>query len=218
MNEKRKPEIIPAVLEESIERVEEKLDMVKGLATRVGVDVVDGVYADNLTIGVEELAQIDLEGFLVDVQLIVEYPIDYVDECGRVGVTRVFGHVERMGSQIDFVERAIEVGVKPGLALDLHTPVSAIEKEVWAKLDGVLLMSVKAGFSGQTFNPGIVAKIKQVKHLGFTGDVQMDGGMNPETIERCYQVGANQFAITHYLWGSKDVQATLESLQKSIQL
>jgi len=206
-------EIIPAVLESNVSGVEKKLKRVVGKVERVGVDIVDGVFADNLTVAVDELKGVGvLTGFKVEIQLMVEYPEEWLGDCGELGVERVFGHVERMEGQEKFVEECVALGMKSGLALDLYTPVEVIEKPVWEKLDGVLLMSVQAGKSGQEFNERVVEKIKQVRKLGFGGDVQVDGGMNPTTVTMCKQAGANQFGVTSWLWEKEDIGKALEEL------
>jgi ribulose-phosphate 3-epimerase len=73
-------------------------------------------------------------------------------------------------------------------------------------------MGVKAGKSGQEFNPIVLEKIKKLREMGFEADIQMDGGMTAETIQMCYKAGANQFSVTSHLWKAEDIDRELKWL------
>lgn len=206
-------EIIPAILENSVEAVEKRLAMIKGKAERVSIDVIDGIYADNLTVGLEDLRGVDFYGLTVEVQLMTEYPVEYLGVCKSLGVERAFGHIEKMDDQAAFVETARELEIAPAFGVDLYTPLESIEGKLLEELDGVLLMSVKAGFSGQHFNKTVLEKIKKLREMGFEGDIEMDGGMNPETVKACYGAGANQFSVTSYLWKASNIDEALDKLR-----
>src|SRR5687767_13645103 len=118
--------IIPAILAKDLSEWEDKFDKVKGLVDRVQLDVVDGVFAPNKTIYPEDLVGQELGGVKIDVQLMVDEPIEWLEQCHSIGADRVFGHVERMEDEVLFVAEAQVKGFGVGLALDLDTPVSKI--------------------------------------------------------------------------------------------
>lgn len=207
--------IVPAVLESSVEAVQEKVDRLKGVSKVVGVDIVDGVFADNLTISAEDLRDVDFSELEVEVQLMTEYPIELLGALSGAGVSRVFGHVERMGSKEEFIKTAIDLVIKPGLALDLYTPVEEIDRDLWDKLDGVLLMGVKAGFSGQEFDKRVLGKIKKMRQMGFEKPIQVDGGMRPETVKKCMEAGADEFSVTSWLWKHDDLVKAVDELKEA---
>src|SRR5690606_9682134 len=117
-------------------------------------------------------------------------------------------------SQEEFVETAIELKLKPCLALDIFTPITSLSKPVMHQLDSILLMSVKAGFSGQAFDTSVYPKLKQLREIGFIGGIHIDGGMEPKTIKPCLDAGANIFPVNSYLWSSADINQTLAELRQ----
>lgn len=208
--------LIPAILDQSIEAVQQKVNKTKDTVERIGIDIIDGIYADNLTISVEDLNQIDFGEVSIEVQLMTEYPEELLGACHTAGVIRAYGHVERMGSQDEYMGLCKELGIQPAFGLDLYTPLDAINERYLLELEGILLMSVKAGFSGQAFNPIVLDKIRKLRERGFTGDIQMDGGINPETIFDCVQAGANQFSVTSFVWKHDSVETALTELKHAI--
>lgn len=204
-------DLIPDILEQEIDVVAEKVAILDGMVDLVHIDIMDGIMVDNLTIGLSQLSDIEFPADMkIDMHLMVEYPTEYLGECHTLRVYRALAQIERMNSQREFVETAEELGVKPCLALDLHTPAESIEKELYERLDAILVMSVKAGWSGQKFDASVIEKIKELRKLGYGGHIVMDGGMDGETICPCWQAGADQFAINSYFWKAEDKQATLE--------
>ncbi|MCH7951534.1 hypothetical protein IH980_02250 [Patescibacteria group bacterium] len=221
--------IIPAILEESVEEVQKKIERVRkfgpapegvGLISRVQIDVIDGEYADNLTAMPSDLVDIDFGVLNLDFHFMTEEPVDYVLECSELHKTtsdvRVIGQVERMGSQEDFVKEAEHFGCQAGLALDLYTPISSLRKNLYSKLDCILLMSVRAGFSGQHFHHMISEKIRKLKQSGFDGEIVMDGGEDPKHIVLSRAAGASEFAVGSFLWKSKDIRKALEELLEAV--
>lgn len=196
-------EIIPAILTNNPEELKEKIKQVEGLARRVQIDVVDGVFAKNKTVGLEGLEEIETNLFL-DIQLMVKEPVDWVERCANVLADRVIGHVEMMSSQEEFLKKVAESGAKVGLGLDLDTPVEAIEENLLTSLDVVLVMSVKAGFGGQEFETRVLEKVEKLRILK-TGDpnpfsICVDGGVSMENTKQIIEAGADEVVVGHSLW------------------
>lgn len=204
--------IIPAILDQSFDELRDKIDRARGKTSRLGIDIIDGIYADNITIAVADLERLDLSDFEIEVQLMTEYPGELLGACHTAKVSRVYGHIERMGSLNQFLDEATELKLEAGLALDLHTPTESLSDEHLDRIPGVLLMAVKAGFSGQEFNPLVLDKISQLRDRGFQGDIQIDGNVTDQTIADCVRAGANHFSVTSYMWQHRDISEAIDKL------
>lgn len=191
-------QIIPAILTNDLKELKEKIAFLEGKAERVQIDIIDGVFAQNKTVFPDVLEDIETN-LLIDFHLMTREPILWVERCVRGMADRIFGHVEQMSDQAEFLGKVQEVGAKVGLALDIETPVSAINKLVFANLDAVLVMSVKAGFAGQEFNSAVLTKIKQLGNYRSRNNAQfaicVDGGINETNIKDVAQTGADEVAI-----------------------
>ena len=219
--------IVPAILEKDITGFEEKLKKVWGISKRVQMDIIDGKFAPTETVMPEILLNIDT---IVDFegQLMVERPEDWVDRCVAAGMTALYGHVERMEDKAKFIADTQAAGLKAGLAYDIDTPLDGLEAIV-NNLDGVLLMSVKAGTQGvQKFDDRVLEKIKKVRAMSEFVTIVVDGGLNVENIKKCLaaewaqEIAEDQFnksflgmefAVGSDLFEEVDVEAELKRLE-----
>lgn len=154
-----KIEVVPSILTDVPDLACEYMKQANGISRRIHVDIIDGVFADNKTILPEALLEVDTK-LLVDFHLMVNEPVNWIEKCIRAGADRIIGQVEMMTDQFEFISRVQEVGASPGLAVDIDTPISAIEKNLLGDLDLVLVMSVPAGFGGQKFHTEALDKLK----------------------------------------------------------
>ena len=213
--EKSKVEIIPAILAYSEEDLKDKLGRVEGLVSRAQIDIVGRVFSPDVSVGIETLERLS-DGLVLDVQLMVREPVSFLNRCDWGGVDRVFGHVEYMKDQQKFIEHAFALGMQVGLAVDLETPVSKIEKAL-SQLDAILLMAVAAGKSGQEFDKRVLKKIQQVRAIDSKISICVDGGVNTSNIRLCVDAGANEFAVGSFLWESKDVGERIKALKEAVE-
>ncbi len=212
-----KVKIVPGILDKEKEEVEKKVEKVIGVVDEVSIDIIDGKFADNKTIGVEDLENINGQ-IILGVQLMVEEPIKMVELCKEVGVERVIGQIELMKDQKEFVKEVKGLNMKVGLGLDLKTGVDFLDEAVLVEIDDILLMAVAAGFSGQEFNRKVLGKIKKLRNeLRFEKNIWVDGGVNEETIEDCVEAGANMLSVTSGIWKAKDVKKQIEKLNRLVQ-
>lgn len=213
-------EIIPAILTNNPQELEDKIRKVEGLVRRIQIDIVDGVFASNKTVSLDAVANIDTS-LLLDIQLMTKDPVDWVERAVRAMADRVIGHIEMMSDQMEFVAKVQETGEKIGLAVDLSTPVSALDSLVLNNLDVVLVMSVKAGFGGQEFDESVIGKIKQLDEIRARDDtpfqICVDGGINEENIAKVRQAGADEVVVGHSLF-SGDITERVEVLRKAAYL
>ncbi len=208
--------IYPAILEKTKEGVEEKVKLVKGLVKRVQLDVIDGLFADNLTVTPEDLETIEWGDLGVDVHLMVDDPMEWVEACLKLPKVRIIAQVERLGSQEVFVDwaKGYKEIVRVGLALDVTTPIEALSDEVLNKIGVVILLAVKAGFQGQKFNEKVIGKVRELRKK-FKGEIVVDGGVDETKIEKLARAGVSGVAVGSFLWETKQTVKRIIELRKA---
>lgn len=214
----RRPQIIPSIQTEAIEDFEQKIVQVQswewpqGQEKRVSVDIIDGVFVDNLTVLLEDLAGKDWGELQIDYQLMVEEPEDFLGRCHQAKATRVLAQIEKLGNRERFLKTARDYDFEVGWALDIYTPIEELTGGEIQQAPAILLMSVPVGFSGQAFKPQVLAKIKALRGRGYQGDILLDGGLNKETIPFGLAAGANQFCVTSAIWQEDDPSVAWKEL------
>lgn len=210
-------QIVPTILTSSKQEFEEKLAKVSELVERVQIDVVDGLFVENKTVDLSEVSRADFLG-QIDVHLMVDKPLEWVGQAAKFGADFLIGHIEKIGDQKEFVRQVKEKGMKAGLALDLGRAVKEIDKSLWGQLDGVLIMSVSAGFSGQVFDEKALLKVKKAKrikdNLNLDFDIIVDGGVNLENAKKCVEAGADVLAVGSAIWDSENIGEIIKRLKE----
>lgn len=185
-------ELIPVIREESAEKIQEQVDLMWGKIDKVGVEIIDGVLVDDLSVGVGDLRGVDFRGLQVDVWLMTEYPGELLGECRAVGLNRVVGQVERMGSQEEFVGLGRELGLGVGLGVDLHTPVDELEVAILENGDKVLLLGTELGKVDAGFEESVLVKVQELRELGFGGVVGIRGVERGVEIRKCVEAEVDE--------------------------
>ena len=208
-------EIIPSILTNSPEELKELLKRCEGVVERVSIDIIDGKFAKNKTIFPDMFFDIETD-LKIDYQLMVEEPVNWIERCVRGQADRIIGHIEKMNDQIEFIGKVQEVGAGVGLALDLPTPVSALDATILNNLDVVLVMSVKAGFGGQKFDKDAVKKIIELDEIRVRDKtpfrIQDDGGVTLGKIDDAHFSGADEVSIGRRIFEG-DLAHNLEKFQ-----
>jgi ribulose-phosphate 3-epimerase len=177
------------------------------------VDVMDGHFVPNLTIGPPVVEKIRAVARVpLDVHLMITDPVKYAPDFACAGAHVLTFHVElcpdpTAARAVAAAFRAAKVP-KVGVALNPDTPVERVLPFLDA-VDLVLVMSVFPGFGGQKFMPEVLAKTRRLREEGYAGHVEMDGGLNAETIPSCAAAGADALVSGSALFGAKDLKATL---------
>lgn len=188
-------EVIPTILTADIEELKQKLAYLKGKGGWVQVDVIDGKFADNKTFPLEALNDSFDESFYWDLHLMVDNPFSWIERCSLVFAQRISAHIERMGSQVDFIDRVKSEGIQAGLGVDLLTPIADLNPDAVYNADMVLLLSVKAGFPGQKFDSSVMAKLDELitlrEDLQASFQIGMDGGIKKEHLPFLEQSGVD---------------------------
>lgn len=201
-------EIIPGILEKDWTKIQEKIEIAIPLISSIHVDLIDGKFFSTETFGNASFFTEYSKKTKLELHMMVENPILFLREWADAGFSKFIGHVEKMESQEEFVALGQTLG-EVFLALDLETETEAI-KVPYDDLDGILLMGVRAGASGQVFNNTVLSKIQHFSSKGLK--VEVDGGINTETIKLCKDAGASQFVANSFLFNG-DFKKNLNNLR-----
>ena len=189
----------------------------RGGADQIHVDVMDGHFVPNITIGVPVVKSLRRATDLpLDVHLMITDPDRYLEAFIDAGAGMVSVHVEVLPHLHRTVTQIKKLGAKAGVVLNPSTPVSAIE-EIAADVDFVLVMSVNPGFGGQVFIQHSLRKIAAVRALldraGNAAPIEVDGGVDLTTVESVVKAGARWLVAGHAIFGSDDVARAARAIK-----
>ncbi len=213
--------IAPSILSADFGRLAQEIKAVETAgADVIHIDVMDGHFVPNLTIGPLVVRAIrDVTQLPFDVHLMITNPDAFIEEFAKAGADWISVHVETCPHLHRTISRIKEHGKKAGVVLNPATPLSMLDY-VLEEIDYVLIMSVNPGFGGQKFIPSALRKIKELKALlssrGLDIPVEIDGGINLETITAVVKAGADILVAGSAIFGTKDYQATLKAFRQKI--
>ncbi len=161
----------------------------------IHLDIMDGLFVPNLSIGLTVLESIRKYTKMVfDVHLMIVEPERYIEQFAKVGTDIFCFHIEATKNATEIIKKVKEHGMKVAIAIKPATPISEIEQYL-PDLDMVLVMTVEPGFGGQKFKEEQMEKVKKLVSLrennNYHYDIEVDGGINPETLKTCLAAGAN---------------------------
>ena len=188
----------------------------RGGAGLVHVDVMDGHFVPNITVGPPVVKAVRKATKLpIDCHLMIENADRYVDAFVDAGASWISLHVEALPHLERTVAHLRERGVKPGVAVNPATPLSSLE-EILPQLGYVLVMSVNPGFSGQRFIPSSLDKVRrlraQVQARSLTTTIEIDGGVDASNIRSLAEAGAEVFVAGNAVYGGGDPEAAARGL------
>ena len=213
--------IAPSILSADFSILKDEIKAIEDAgADWIHADIMDGHFVPNITIGPFIIEAVrNVSKLPVDVHLMIENPDQYIPAFINAGASLISVHSEACVHLHRTIQLIKESKIKAGVALNPSTPLSAIE---WVidDLDYIVIMSVNPGFSGQSFIPGSLEKIKNLKRIisdrNLTTIVEIDGGVSEQTIEEISLAGVDAFVTGSALFGSNDYAATIDSFKKKI--
>jgi len=208
-------EIIPGILEQNWKTIEKKIELVRPFAKSVHIDILDGIFAPNKTWMDPVPFKKYAKDFTLELHMMLDNPAQYIESFADVGFTRFIGQVEKMPDQVEFVAKAEQYG-EVGLAVDSPTPIDAIKVDL-EDLDFLFVMTVKAGFSNQSFLPDMLKKVKALRKKNEWIPIEVDGGINDKTIAKTKKSGATRFVSTGFIFGSDNPQEQYEHLVHKVK-
>ncbi|KAA0967078.1 ribulose-phosphate 3-epimerase [Sporosarcina sp. ANT_H38] len=210
--------IAPSILAADFSKLAEEVKEVEAAgAELIHIDVMDGHFVPNITMGaivVEALRPVTK--LPLDVHLMIENPNAYIEQFAKAGADYITVHVEACPHLHRTLQLIKSYGVKSGVVLNPHTPVETI-LHVLDEIDLVLFMTVNPGFGGQKFITSVLPKVKQLaaiileKELAI--EIEIDGGINEETIIPCVEAGATIFVAGSAIYNAPDRAAALRRIK-----
>ena len=213
--------IAPSILSADFTRLGEEIEaVVRAGADYIHIDVMDGHFVPNITIGplIVEAAK-RVTDLPLDVHLMISNPDQYIEDFAKAGADIITIHAEASTHLHRSVQFIKSLGARASVSLNPATPLETIEY-VLGDLDMAVLMTVNPGFGGQTFIPEVLPKIERLRETVDKRDLDMeievDGGVSPRTIDLVSGAGANVFVAGSAIFGSKDYAETIRIMREKM--
>ena len=212
--------IAPSILSADFANLERDIrNIEENGADFVHVDIMDGIFVPNISIGIPVVKAIrPVTKLPLDVHLMIDRPIRYVEEFVKAGADFVTIHVEADQPQntLEALDKIHALGCKAGIVLKPKTPAEAAIPYL-EKCDMILVMTVEPGYGGQSFMPDMLEKVRKIRaeieKRGLDIDVQVDGGLNPETAKLAREAGANLIVAGSSVFKAQDRRAAIDALR-----
>lgn len=213
--------LAPSILSADFANLQRDIELVeKGGADYIHVDVMDGQFVPNITLGSNVVQAIrPVTKLPLDVHLMIVNPENYITDFAKAGSDIITVHAESTPHIHRAVQMINDLGVKSGVVINPGTPVSAIQ-HVLSIVDQVLVMTVNPGFGGQSFIEETVVKIAELDLLrqenGYHYAIEVDGGIVPETAKICKEAGADVFVAGSYIYASENPIHQINQLKEAL--
>ncbi|MBT8224327.1 MAG: ribulose-phosphate 3-epimerase [Dactylosporangium sp.] len=209
--------VAPSLLAADFARLAEAADAVADTADWLHVDVMDNHFVPNLTIGLPVVRSLRAAAKLpLDCHLMIDDPRRWAVGYAEAGAHNVSFHAEATDDPVTLAKDLRAAGTRPGLAIDRDTPIDSY-LELLPNFDMLLIMTIKAGFGGQSFLPHLLSKVRAVRRAADAGHlelrIEVDGGIAADTIEAAAEAGADAFVAGTAVYGAQDPAAAVRNLR-----
>ena len=208
-------EIVPSILSADFANLADEIAQVEKAGVKmVHLDVMDGHFVPNITIGPPVIAKLrKCSNLVFDSHLMISEPERYAENFAEAGVNHLTFHIEVAKKPKELIKRLHGWGMTAGVCLNPETPVGAIKK-VGPLCDMVLVMTVHPGFGGQSFMPEAAKKVVDVRRLvGPKLRVEVEGGIDPDTTPIVVGYGADTLVAGNAIFGTKDRVAAIRAIE-----
>lgn len=214
MNNKVK--ISPSILASDYANLQSELERIS-TSDLIHVDVMDGHFVPNISIGAPVTAACKkVCDVPFDVHLMISNPLDYAEDFAKAGADIICFHSECDSDTEETIDKILSLGKKAGLAIKPATPIDEVVKYL-DRLSMVLVMTVEPGFGGQSFMESTMPKVEAIRKINPDIDIEVDGGINAETIKIAAKAGANVFVAGSAVFKSENPAETIAILRKNAQ-
>lgn len=208
--------ISPSILASDYANLQDELERIS-TSDLIHIDVMDGHFVPNISIGapvVEAIKRVCNVPF--DVHLMISEPLKYVEDFARAGADIICFHAESEGDIGETFRKIKSLGKKAAVAIKPNTPASVVLPYL-DELSMVLVMTVEPGFGGQSFMESTMPKIEEIRRAKPDIDIEVDGGINPETVKIAARAGANVFVAGSAVFKSENPADTISILKQNAQ-
>lgn len=215
--------LAPSILSADFARLLEDVKKVESAGCEyLHIDVMDGHFVPNITLGAGLVKSLRKDVNMVfDAHLMIENPDNYIKDFVDAGCDLIVVHQEACKHLHRTIQNIKSYNVKVGVALNPATPIETI-KHVIEDVDMVLIMTVNPGFGGQSFIEGMIPKIEELKKLiddrNLNVDIQVDGGIKPNNVDKVVKAGANIIVAGSAIFNSDDIESTVNLFRENASL
>lgn len=213
-----KPIVAPSILAADFANLEKEVKMINdSVADWIHVDIMDGVFVPNLSMGLPVVQAIYKHAKKpLDVHLMIVHPENYVEDFRKAGAEIISVHIEASPHLHRTIQQIKSLGCKAGVAINPHTSVAQLE-DVINDIDLVCLMSVNPGFGGQKFIENTYAKVKRLREMidkaGAKVQIEIDGGVNQQNAGQLMAAGADVLVAGNFVFSSGNPKQIIEQLK-----
>lgn len=210
--------IAPSILSCDFVNLKKEIDSVVDYIDYLHIDVMDGMFVNNISFGIPIIKSIkkNYPDLFLDVHLMIENPLKYIEHFSSVGSDLITFHYESNSDVLKTIlaikqeNKKVGISIKPQTSIDVLLPYLS-------EVDLVLIMSVEPGFGGQSFDESSIEKIKKLKEIktshNFNFEIEVDGGINNKTIDLVTSAGVEVVVSGSYIFDSNDKESTIDSLK-----
>jgi len=210
-------EIIPAILAKDEKELRRKVESVTDLCETIQIDVMDGVFVDNVTWNEPERLQKMPLPMEFEVHLMVKDPLERFDAWSLAGCSRVLIHAESVEDLAEALRQAKSYGMEAGISLNPETPISAIESAI-PEADAVQVMGVHPGWMGQAFQEVALEKVRELREKFPELMIEVDGGVSVGIARKLAEAGADRLVSGSAVFNSGAPAKALDALRADVEL